>query len=44
MLRSVKIEDLDTDFFVIERFLDTDYFVFERFLDTDFVESFVTLQ
>ncbi len=33
MLRSVKIEDLDTD-----------YFVFERFLDTDFVESFVTLQ
>lgn len=44
MVRSVKIKDLDADFFVIERFLDTDYFVFERFLDTDFVESFVTLQ
>ena len=33
MVRSVKIKDLDADFFV-----------FGRFLDTDFVESFVTLQ
>ena len=35
MVRSVKIKDLDADFFVFGRFLDTDCFVFGRFLDTD---------
>ena len=39
MVRSVKIKDLDADFFVFGRFLDADYFVFERFLDTDCCEK-----
>ena len=39
MVRSVKIKDLEADFFVFGRFLDADYFVFERFLDTDCCEK-----
>ena len=44
MVRSVKIKELDTDFFVFGCFLGADFYEKQRFLGTDFVETFVTLQ